>query len=134
MGEEALLSGRALVRKYLDLALDGKSAEYFPDEQIQAFNPENQDMDSRKVGKSVHLQTLRTAPKLKPKELVLFDDSERNCILARKAGYYAVSIDEPKVAGGDDDDDNNNSDKSKGEHGGAEGSETKDADGSEAAV
>ena len=40
-----------------------------------------------------------------------------------------------RVAGGDDDDDdNNNSDKSKGEHGGAEGSETKDADGSEAAV
>ncbi|EGD80145.1 hypothetical protein PTSG_10829 [Salpingoeca rosetta] len=49
--EEALCSGRALVRKYLEIAFPNKSTEYFPDEHIQAFNPENQDMDARKVGK-----------------------------------------------------------------------------------
>eukprot|EP01147_Barroeca_monosierra_P001979 gene1979-5059_t len=99
--EESLCSGVALVRKYLEVAFPEKSKTYFPDNQIQAWNPENQSMDPRKVGKNIHLENLRKCLHLKKKEMVLIDDSDRNCILARKSGYYAVMIDEPEI---DDDD------------------------------
>eukprot|EP00730_Choanoeca_flexa_P003790 TRINITY_DN11501_c0_g2_i1.p1 TRINITY_DN11501_c0_g2~~TRINITY_DN11501_c0_g2_i1.p1 ORF type:complete len:207 (+),score=38.56 TRINITY_DN11501_c0_g2_i1:659-1279(+) len=101
--EESLLSGKELVRKYLDLAFDGDSKQYIPDNQIIAWNPENRDLQPKVVGKNMHLQELADVLKLKKKEFVLFDDSERNCFLARKKGYNAIDIPEPVRAQDSDD-------------------------------
>ncbi len=56
-----------------------------PDSHIEAWNPENRDMTMRDAGKNLHLEKLveRMAPKTKKSDVVLFDDSERNCILVR---------------------------------------------------
>eukprot|EP00050_Salpingoeca_kvevrii_P010492 m.8691 g.8691 ORF g.8691 m.8691 type:complete len:209 (+) comp2889_c0_seq1:370-996(+) len=100
--EESLLSGVALVRKYLDIALAGDSSRFIPDVQIEAWNPENRDMDMKVVGKDLHLDALRKRidPKLKKSQIVLFDDSDRNIVLASKKGYATQFV----VAAKDGDD------------------------------
>eukprot|EP00049_Salpingoeca_infusionum_P023623 m.13136 g.13136 ORF g.13136 m.13136 type:complete len:269 (+) comp5903_c0_seq1:242-1048(+) len=102
--DDALISGKELVRKYLELAFPGKSQEYFPDELIEAWNPANQDMNERKTGKNLHLENLRKVLGCKKHEMVLFDDSDRNCILAHKAKYGAVVIEAPVAADPESDD------------------------------
>lgn len=81
--EESLLSGIELVRRYLDLALDGKSKELIPDAHIEAWNPENRDLNMNHVGKNMHLDNLRKRMGGKKKDYVLFDDSTRNVGLVR---------------------------------------------------
>lgn len=99
---ESLLSGLALVRRYLDVAFNGKSANYIPDEHIEAWNPENRELDMKVVGKNMHLDNIvaRVSASSKKSDVFLFDDSERNCLLARKVGYSAYFV-EPASA--DDD-------------------------------
>jgi hypothetical protein len=107
--EEALISGKALVRKYLDIAFgEQKSKELIPgsismrvfmpcihflnsiprtllDVLIEAWNPDNKDMRSRLVGKNYHLEALmkQLPADTNRKTVLLVDDSERNCILVR---------------------------------------------------
>lgn len=90
----ALASGGSLVRAYLDAALDGNSSQYIPDEHIEAWNPENRKMVSKKVGKNKHLEALcrRVAPKLKKSEVVLFDDTESNVLEAHARGYISQMV------------------------------------------
>eukprot|EP00056_Hartaetosiga_gracilis_P005194 m.82299 g.82299 ORF g.82299 m.82299 type:complete len:209 (+) comp12082_c0_seq2:127-753(+) len=95
--EESLLSGADLVRKYFDLAFDGDSQKYLKDKHIAAWNPENIDKDPRKVGKLEHLEKLRKTLRLKKSEMLLVDDSAKNCALARKAGYHVINVPEPTV-------------------------------------
>ena len=55
----------------------------FADDCIEAWNPDNLDMNSKLVGKNKHLDKLRArlTPGLKKSAIVLIDDSERNCVL-----------------------------------------------------
>ena len=55
------------------------------DDAIEAWNPDNMDMNSRVVGKNKHLENLqkRLAPTMKKSAIVLIDDTERNCQLVR---------------------------------------------------
>jgi hypothetical protein len=102
--EESLLSGKALVRKYFDVAFGAEdSLRFLPDAHIEAWNPENRDMDPKAVGKNLHLEALCKRLGVKKKQVVLFDDSNKNCELARKKGYSAIDIKEPVRADDSDD-------------------------------
>lgn len=86
----ALASGVSLVRAYLDAALEN-SRSIIPDENIEAWNPDNRSMDPKRVGKNKHLENLckRLLPTVKKKDVALFDDTEANVALASMKGYRA---------------------------------------------
>ncbi|EDQ92630.1 uncharacterized protein MONBRDRAFT_5334 [Monosiga brevicollis MX1] len=65
------------------------------DEQIIAWNPENRSMNPKVVGKNLHLEELRKVLGLKKNQMVLFDDSNKNIVLAKKKGYAAIDVPEP---------------------------------------
>jgi len=70
------------------------TAPYIPDANIEAWNPENREMDSKVVGKNLHLDALRKRidPKMKKAHIVLFDDSDRNIVVAAKSGYAVQAV------------------------------------------
>lgn len=98
--EESLLSGVPMIRKYLEVAFPGKSESYIPDKAIEAWNPENKDMSQKVVGKNIHLENIRKriAPNMKKRNIVLFDDSEKNIELGAKAGYCVQYVEPAKSA------------------------------------
>eukprot|EP00035_Acanthoeca_spectabilis_P021531 m.438756 g.438756 ORF g.438756 m.438756 type:complete len:217 (-) comp18281_c0_seq1:144-794(-) len=92
---ESLLSGMALIRKYLDTAFgQKKSRDLFPDHAIALWHPErkNPPRDEKKVGKEEHIAEVvkNLSVKCKPSEIVLFDDDATNIKIAGKKGHRAI--------------------------------------------
>eukprot|EP00037_Helgoeca_nana_P006092 m.56516 g.56516 ORF g.56516 m.56516 type:complete len:218 (-) comp16981_c0_seq1:251-904(-) len=92
---ESLLSGMALIRKYLDTAFGAKkSRDLFPDHAIALWHPERKtpSRDEKKVGKEEHIAEVvkNLSVKCKPAEIVLFDDDSTNIKIASRKGHRAV--------------------------------------------
>jgi hypothetical protein len=88
--EDALLSGKDLIRKYLDTAFgESKSKDMFPDHVVKFWHPESRGKDPKKIGKQDHIAAiLKDLPKRpRPSEICLFDDDEHNIEIARKKGH-----------------------------------------------
>lgn len=90
--EDALLSGKDLIRKYLDTAFgENKSKDLFPDRSIAFWHPESRNQDPKKIGKEDHIKEIKKniPGKIKASEIVLFDDDEHNIEVAKKSGHRA---------------------------------------------
>jgi len=90
---EALLSGTALIRKYIDSAFgQKKSRDLIPDHAIALWHPDRRGKDEKKVGKQEHIAEIlkNLSLKCKASEVVLFDDDSTNIKIANKKGHRAV--------------------------------------------
>jgi len=87
-----LLSGEALIRKYLDVAFGPeRSKRLFPDYVIALWHPESRGKNEKKVGKQEHIaQIIKIlGARVSASEVVLFDDDEQNCKIANSKGMRA---------------------------------------------
>lgn len=88
--DDAIMSGKVLIRKYLDTAFGAKKAlDLFPDHCITFWHPSSKGKDEKKVGKEDHIAEIVKNLPTKPKaaEIMLFDDDETNIHVAKKKGH-----------------------------------------------
>ena len=57
--EDALLSGKDLIRKYPDTAFgESKSKDMFPEHVVKFWHPESKGKDPKKIGKHSHIAVI----------------------------------------------------------------------------
>eukprot|EP00040_Diaphanoeca_grandis_P020601 m.109564 g.109564 ORF g.109564 m.109564 type:complete len:312 (-) comp27967_c2_seq1:449-1384(-) len=91
--EDAIMSGKVLIRKYLDTAFGAKKAlDLFPDHCITFWHPSSKGRDEKQVGKEDHIAEIVKNLPQKPKasEIALFDDDETNIHVAKKKGHRTI--------------------------------------------
>lgn len=105
--EDAILSGKDLIRKYLDVAFgEKKSKDLFPDHMIAFWHPDSRNQDPKKIGKEDHIsEILKSMPKgksIKSSQIVLFDDDQNNIRIAKGKKHRTFFCEAIKAEEADD--------------------------------